>query len=371
MTQFVRILSIDGGGIRGVLPAQLLMNVERRLRELSGRPDACIADFFDFFAGTSTGGVLTALCLTPHPDNPDRPKYNAEAVRQTYEKAGNLVFNGNLWKLLRTGGGFLNRKFDATELENAFAEYFGDTRLKALLKPCLVTAYDIQRGRPHFFCQHWAHTQPGNDFYVRDLARATSAAPTFFEVAMTRNERGEEFPLIDGGVYANDPALCAYTEVRSLHRHVAPSRILLLSIGTGSIPVSLRYEAARSFGIVHWLGPLPNIMVSGVSATVQVHLSKLFDAAGCPDQYLRINPAIGGGSLPTPDMDDTREENIAALRDLADRTFAEAGPELDMFLRRLVRSELPVGKTVTNLPGMMRSWWRARRAEKTGNVGCE
>ncbi len=364
MTQFIRILSIDGGGIRGILPAQFLANVERRLREISGRPDACIADFFDFFAGTSTGGVITALHLTPHPDDPSRPKYDAADVQSTYRRAGNLVFSSNLWKRLRTGGGFLNRKFDATELEAAFSDYFHDTRLKELLKPCLLTAYDIQRGQPHYFCQHMARMQPGHDFYVRDVARATSAAPTFFEVAMTRNERGEEFPLIDGGVYANDPALCAYTEVRSIYRYVDPSRILLLSVGTGRVPISMRYEAARSFGIVRWLGPLPDIMISSVSATVQAHLGKLFDAAGCPDQYLRINPIIGQTPLPTAEIDDAREENINALRELGDSIFAEGGPELDAFLKRLVYPGLPVGRTVTNLPGMVRSWRRARQAEE-------
>ena len=73
-----RILSIDGGGIRGIIPGQILIALERRLKTLSGDPTARIGDYFDLVAGTSTGGILTCVYLTPHPEKPARPRFSAD-----------------------------------------------------------------------------------------------------------------------------------------------------------------------------------------------------------------------------------------------------------------------------------------------------
>ena len=357
MGRVFRLLSSEGGGVRGVIPAQFLIALERELQRLSGRPHARIADFFDFFAGTSTGGVLTCLLLTPDPEHPDRPKYSARDVLKTYEDVGDIVFSSSLWRRLRSAGGFLNRKFDAGGLEAAFLRYFGETRVRELLKPCLITAYDILRGKPHFFMQHEARTRPGNDFYVRDAARATSAAPTFFEVALCRNEQGKAYPLIDGGVFANNPALCAFSEAHDFWESLPVNRMLMLSLGTGSVPINLHYEAARAYGIVQWMGPLSDIMVSGVSDTVDHQLSKVFGAARCRNQYLRMSPVLGGEPLPAPDIDDARPENLAALRDCGERLFEENRPRILEFAEKLVAEAPTLSR---RLPALVSQWFGGR-----------
>lgn len=356
----IRILSIDGGGIRGVMPATFLLQLEKALRKASGNEDARIADYFDFFAGTSTGGVLVTLLITPDPDRPGRPKYSAEQVLGIYEAAGDLVFSSNLWRLLRSGGGFLYKKFDAQGLEEAFTRYFEDTRLRDLLKPCLITAYDILRGRPHFFTQHDAATRPGFDFPVREVARATSAAPTFFEVAMCHNELGEEFPLIDGGVFANNPSLCAYAEVRNLRESASAADMLLVSLGTGQVPISLQYDAARSYGVMRWMGPLADIMVSSASATVDYQLQKIFGGVGAHGQYVRINSVITHDGLPSPDIDDARPENISALRERGEQLYADYAERMEEVVDKLVGREPRFPFWPKEMPALLSGWFTAR-----------
>ena len=237
-SKLVRILSIDGGGIRGILPGQILVRLEELLQEHDSQSK--LADYFDFMAGTSTGGILTCLYLFPDPQNPDRPRFSAKEAVDLYLERGDDIFDISLWRKIRSAAGTLDEKYDADELEEALEQYFDDTWLQDLLRPCLITAYDIKRRKPHFFTQHDAR-KPGKDFRIRDLARATSAAPTYFEAARIYSKSNIPYPLIDGGVFANNPTLCAYSECRTLDqgqdariRKPRAAEMAILSIGTGS-----------------------------------------------------------------------------------------------------------------------------------------
>ena len=337
MSRLIRILTIDGGGVRGLVPAQLLVQLEKQLQQVSGRPDARVSDYFDFLAGTSTGGILTCLHLMPARDDPKRARYTAEDVVSIYEECSARVFRSSLWARLRSGGGFLHKKFDASGIEEAFRGYFGNTWLRELLRPCLITAYDIGRGKTHFFTQHDARTRPGHDFFVRDVARATSAAPTIFEVASAKNELDEAFPLIDGGVFANNPALCAYAEVCNMFQDVTTRNLVILSLGTGVVPTQLEYETVKDYGIVRWMGPLADIMVASTAESVDYQLQKIFAASHCEDQYLRINPTLIPGQLPSPEVDDGSPENVAALKMLGEQAAGVHQAALDAIVAKLIR----------------------------------
>lgn len=359
MSRVIRVLSIDGGGVRGLVPAQLLVQLERQLREAAGRPEAHIADFFDFFAGTSTGGVLTCLHLVPSADNKQRARYNAEDVVRIYEECSARVFRSSLWGRLRSGGGFLHKKFDATGIEDAFREFFGDTWLRDLLRPCLIPAYDIGKGKAHFFTQHDARTRPGHDFLVREVARATAAAPTIFEVALAKNELEGAFPLIDGGVFANNPALCAFAEVCNMFEHAGARDIVMLSLGTGIVPTQLKYETVKDYGIARWMGPLADIMVASVSETVDYQLQKIFAASRCGEQYLRINPPLVYGQLPSSGIDDASTENVAALKRLGEEAARANGDALGTLVEKLIHSEVPERRRLSYFPLRLLAPFRA------------
>lgn len=334
--KFTRVLSIDGGGIRGIIPGQILVSLEEKLKKKTKNPNARIADFFDLIAGTSTGGILTIAYLCPHLNDPKRPKYNAQEVVNLYLERGDEIFNIPLLHKIKSAAGVLDEKYPAAELEEALNDYFGETRLSQLLKPCLITSYDVKRRQGHFFTQHDAKKDPGWDFYVKEVARATSAAPTFFECSKVKSLTNITYPLVDGGVFVNNPTLCAYAEVHKMFSGKPKAKdMVILSLGTGFVKKAYDYNEAKNWGMAEWIKPLIDIMMSGVSEAVDYQVKQIYDAVQAPKQYLRINT-----ELPidvNPDMDDASQKNLLALKALGTETAQKFGNQLDEFVELIIQ----------------------------------
>ncbi|MEA2124204.1 MAG: hypothetical protein QOI80_986, partial [Solirubrobacteraceae bacterium] len=179
----MRVLAIDGGGIRGLIPALVLAEIERR----TGRR---VAELFDLIAGTSTGGILA--CALARPGDDGKPRYTAEELTGLYVSEGPKIFHHSLLHTVESAGGILDQRYENTGLVRALDHYMGDAKLSETLVPVFVTAYDIENRRAFFFRTAAAREKPGYDFRLADVAHATSAAPTYFEPA-----RVGEFALID------------------------------------------------------------------------------------------------------------------------------------------------------------------------------
>jgi patatin-like phospholipase/acyl hydrolase len=335
----IRILSIDGGGIRGILPGIVLNQIEEKLQKETNDPNVRLADMFDFMAGTSTGGILTLAYLTPNENN--RPKLRATEAVNLYLDRGDEIFDVSLWQSLKSGKGVTDEKYNASELEEALDDTFGEIKLSNLLKPCIITSYDIRNGKPHFFKQHKAENKIYN-FKVKDVARATSAAPTYFETARVKSELGTPYPLIDGGVFVNNPALVAYSEVRSMkfsgmdHLPTAED-MMIVSIGTGSTSKKYEYKKAKDWGAIGWIKPIIEIMMSGNSQTVDYHLNQIFDTLGAEDKknYYRLEPKV---ITADSEMDNASVENLQKLKEdgLSYVSKSDVDKELDEIVRKLV-----------------------------------
>jgi patatin-like phospholipase/acyl hydrolase len=336
MAKYTRVLSIDGGGIRGIIPGQILVSLEKKLKEGTGNDTARIAEYFELIAGTSTGGILTCIYLCPDlENNPPRPRFSAEQAVDLYLDRGDEIFDVSLWQKIKSGGGLLDEKYTADELEEAFEDYFGDLKLSDLLKPCLITAYDIRRRKATFFTSHDAVKKAMNDYHIKEVARATSAAPTYFELARVKSLTLVPYPLIDGGVFANNPALCAYAEARSkLKGNPTARNMVVLSLGTGYAKKQYSYKEAKDWGGAEWIKPLIDILMSGVSETVNFQLGQIFDSVKKPKQYLRINDEL---LFAGPDMDDASTENLSHLRQEGTRIAEEFDDELDAFVDLLLK----------------------------------
>ena len=327
MPGLFRILSIDGGGIRGIIPGQILVALEEELQERDG-PQARLADYFDLVAGTSTGGILGCALLCPDADG--RPRFTAREAVDLYLEHGDEIFDVPFFHRLRTVGGNTDEKYPADALEETLENYFGNLELKQLLKPCLITAYDIEKRRTVFFTQHDAG-RPSRNFLVKNVARATSAAPTYFEVARIASMTNVSRPLIDGGVFASNPAMCAYAEARERFGKTA-ARMAILSLGTGEVRKPYAYRDAKDWGPIGWVRPLIEIMMSGVSETVHYQLTQIYEAVARPEQYLRIDLDLS--RLPhgvSPDMDDASTENLRGLERLGVEAAEKNRPALQAF----------------------------------------
>jgi patatin-like phospholipase/acyl hydrolase len=326
-----KILSIDGGGIRGIIPGQILVALEKKLQIESGDEHARIAEYFDFFAGSSTGGILICLLLCPDKDNPQKPRFSAQEAVDLYSRYGHEIFDVSLWNKIVNYEAVFDEKYSEKPLERILNQYFGDLKLSQLLKPCIITAYNIEERKAHFFAQHdFKRKGDGGDFFVKDICRATSAAPTYFETALIKSISGVQYPLIDGGVFANNPSLCAYAEVRNAKDEPIAENMFVVSIGTGSENISYDYQKAKDWGAVGWIKPVIDIMMSGAAEVTDYHMKKMFSANGNQANYIRIQPASLRKADPA--LDNASLENIEALIEVGIKTSEDCQLELERII---------------------------------------
>lgn len=354
MGKTIRILSIDGGGIRGILPGLILVSLEKKLQARTGNSNARIADYFDLLAGTSTGGILTCLYLCP--DESGRPRFTAQEAVNLYLERGKDIFHRDIKKRILSMGGISDEKYPAKSIEANLKEYFRDVKLSELIKPCVITSYNIFNRYAHFFRSHKAKEDITHDFWVRDVTRATSAAPTYFEPALVHSLADVSYPLVDGGVFANNPALCAYAEARqyftardadnkSANGKATINEMFMVSIGTGLkngiVQPQYEFKYAKDWGLLGWARPILDIMMAGVSETVDYQLRQMFDAVGKADSnYFRLSPEISRAST---EMDDASAKNLQYLKE----DGVEAAQKCDAKLDKI--ADFLTGKTDNSL----------------------
>ncbi len=294
------ILSVDGGGIRGIIPAIILAEIEKRAR----KP---IAEIFDLVAGTSTGGIVVAgLCKK---DQQGNPQYSANDLVELYQKYGAYIFKSSF--LRRSIFSWLNcAQYPHKNIEFVLDKYFGDDTLQSTLSNVLIASYDIHNNCPFFF-KSWREDR--NFIKLKDALRATTAAPTYFVPKYLKINQ-KEMVLVDGGVFANNPAACAYASGKRLFPN---DDIVLLSIGTGRTDRSI--ANSRRLGKISWIKPLLHVIFSSSLDAVNYQLDQVI-----ADKYIRIQSQL---KIAPPDMDNITSKNIRSLQQEA-KTMIEDNQEL-------------------------------------------
>jgi uncharacterized protein len=287
----VRILAIDGGGIRGLIPALVMAEIEQR----TGRR---IATLFDRIAGTSTGAILA--CALARPD-----ALPAEEVANLYDEWGPKIFDRSLIKVITSVDGYLDELYSDDGLVTALKTYLGDVQLAEATVPLLVTTYDLQ-GRTAVVMR----SSDGGDVSMVDAAHASSAAPTYFEPLQLG-----PMTLVDGGVFAINPALLAYADA------AGEPLDALASLGTGEHTRPLPYDEVKDWGKLEWAEPILDVVFDGSADAVDDQLSRLLDG-----NYFRLQTRLEEAS---DDLDDASPENLAALRREAARLIETHDAELD------------------------------------------
>jgi uncharacterized protein len=346
-----RILSLDGGGIRGIIPATVMEYVESELIKRSKNKNARIADYFDMVVGTSTGGILGCYYLTPNTAKVPLSRFVAREALEIYSKKGHEIFNDSK----RSGWLGLRQLFNATRfspdnLEKILKDTFGDLAFHDLLKPCIITSYNMEKGRALFFNSHeTGQKKQERQYFVRDVVRSTSAAPTYFPPAKVKNlSTGEEMVNIDGGVFANNPVMCAYAEARKTHfSHLelinpGAKDMLILSLGTGSMPVDLKDpNNSGKWGVINWAKTAPEIMMDGGLDTVNHQIAQIFGSLKESKDRANLKRVNVPADLRFPkdnrnfkppynsDMSDASEKNIRDLQKAGKAALADANTKKD------------------------------------------
>jgi hypothetical protein len=246
-----RILSVDGGGIRGLIPAIVLAELEERVSREAAEKRS-LSDCFHLMAGTSTGGLI-ALGLTAPDPSGERPRLSPADLVSFYRDQGPPIFRAGLRGLL-TLGGWLGPKYSPATLERVLGDTLGDVRVRDARRDVIVTSYDMKRREPHFF-KRWraAESEDRNPSMV-EAALATAAAPTYFP-----SHGLDDRALVDGGVFASNPTVAAIAE--ALKRttdepaDLRPKELLVVSLGTGVREFGFEQDQVRRWGRIGWIKP--------------------------------------------------------------------------------------------------------------------
>jgi predicted acylesterase/phospholipase RssA len=284
----VRVLAIDGGGIRGLIPALVLAEIERRSR----RP---IARLFDLVAGMSTGAVLACVLTRPNP-------MTAAQAAAVYEREGPQVFDRSFVKKITSLGGLIDERYDARGLVASLGRHLGDIRLAQATTRLAITTYDLQARQALVL-------RTDDDMSMVDAAHASSAAPTYFEPVLLGART-----LIDGGVFAINPAAFAYAEA-------AGEIEVLASLGTGQHTRPLPFDEVKDWGQLEWARPILDVVFDGSADAVDGQLAALVS-----DRYIRLQTRLDEAS---DALDDASSENLAALRREAERLIVRRSADID------------------------------------------
>jgi uncharacterized protein len=273
-------LSLDGGGARGAASALLLEELEGAIGH--------VYESVDLIAGSSTGAILACALAAGIP---------AHTIRDLYTERGPAIFARSWWWRARTAGGVLGPKYNVSRLAQELHTELGTRRMADALCPLLVTSYDLERGKPRMWKSHHADDQPA---LMADVALASAAAPTYF-----RPHRIWGGYYIDGGVVANDPALCAWAEARTLW---PGDPITVISIGTGRGEKGWDGGEAQSWGLKSWARPIASILMDGP----QEATGYIMERTGA--RYLRVDPDLSGLAMDDASPEAFRRIALAAAR---------------------------------------------------------
>lgn len=315
----MKILSIDGGGIRGIIPAMILAEIEERTGDR-------ISNLFDLIAGTSTGGLI-ALILNID-DGDGKPKYTAQDVVELYKTKGDKIFDRSFLQSVVPWHNLFEEKYQNEEFIKMAADYFGNQTLRNTLTEVIVPSYETERRVPWFFKSKNAKDpdRKGYNFKLRDVVLATAAAPTYFEPYKVDYEDGY-LSFIDGGVYANNPALCAYIDAKSMFGK-RDEDITLISLGTGQLTERFYYKDLKDMGLIGWARPILSCVFDGVNDTVDYQLSKLLNEK----KYYRLQGEL---TKSNDDMDNISEPNVRELQLTAEEIIHKNDKSIDRIVKIL------------------------------------
>lgn len=298
-----RILTLDGGGIKGVFAASFLAELEDAL----GEP---LVDYFDLVAGTSTGGIIALGLGLGLP---------AQDILQFYETHGPAVFPRRRLRLFRV---LATPKYQAGPLQAALKQTFGDRLLGESSTRLVIPSTNFETGEVHVF-KTAHHTRFVRDYKLTavDVAMATAAAPTYFRT----HRLPIGIPLIDGGLWANNPMGVAAVEATGL-LELPKGTVKLLSLSCTESPISNRDPAPAGLGLARWAPRLLETLFASQSSaalgTAQLLLGH--------ENVWRIAPSVGPNHYK---MD--RTDDIASLRGLGASEARKSYPEVrETFLDR-------------------------------------
>jgi uncharacterized protein len=288
----VKIISIDGGGIKGIVGSTILQEIESRL-------EGPLHEHVDVLTGTSTGGLIS--CGLTVPNECGDPKYVTQDIIDTYNQLGTEVFSRSFWHKVKTLWGVIGPKFPIEGLEEVLTEKFGETKLNESLTEVIMCTYDLASGVPVVFS---SKDKELNQARMLDICMGTSSVPTYFP-SVEAKVNAQNFNLIDGGIFAVNPALSAYALTKQRDKN---AKVDIISIGNGNYGKTWEHKETKDWGLLEWASPVSSVILDSIGDAINYQTKILCEADG--GTYTRLQ-----FDLPEElsKMDNPSKKNMEAL----------------------------------------------------------
>lgn len=267
-----KVLSLNGGGIRGIITCKILVALEERLKARVGK-DIKIVEKFTTVSGTSIGGIIAMLLLLT--ENGE-PKYSAKNVLDIMLKEYSEIFkpdsSWNLW-------GYERPKYDLSGIEKLGNKYALSANMDQLYRDCIIPVYNLDTRRPYFFTR-------SSQFFVKEVGKCVGAAPSYFQIPEIFDINGAAYHFMDGGVVCNNPSMIAVTHILEREKLHA-SEFFVVNVGTGQPNDNLPFNKVKNWGKLSWADPISSLLIDSSASCVCSQLSNILH-----ENFTELNPPL-------------------------------------------------------------------------------
>ncbi|AIK97181.1 patatin-like phospholipase family protein [Candidatus Odyssella acanthamoebae] len=293
------VITIDGGGIRGLYTIKIMQAVE-------GRLNGTISEHAQVLAGTSTGSILSFGLAE---------NKSLEAMENLYKNHSSEIFYHTTWEMIETGDGLYGPKYGPTHFETLLQENFSQRTLRDIENHHVIAySTNITTQTVKIFDSKKAQKDPEEDETIWFAIRSSAAAPPYFPLTQWKG-----YALGDGGLIVNNPSTATAIQLKKHYGWEVLQNLKMVSFGTGTYPTGMRYEDAHNNGVLQWVVPISDMIMKSSSNMYNQWTEDLLSA----DQLLRVN-----GSLPTNiGLDDYSPQSILAIETAA-LTYIKDHPDI-------------------------------------------
>ena len=316
--EYIRILAIEGGGIRGIIPSYIL----KYLEEKSRKP---ISELFDVIVGTSTGAIASVSLTVP--DESGLPKYSASDVLNFYNNSAEKIFYSPWYHKVLSLNGFLCPKYTTLSRYDFFSGLLGDTSFDKLLTNVVIPAFDLEDNKPILFYNWRKEKIDDTDYPAINLLLGAISPPALFPSVYFGIGR-HVYNLADGAVFVNNPSLTAALTAMDAYPE---KKYILVFLGTGSEKVVLPLTGTESWGLFQWTSKVVSLFLDSADKFNHLLLNQLFPF---PMKIFSFNSTRGNYSLA---LDDYSEQNLQALNAAGKSLVLENQETLDSLIQLLLR----------------------------------